>query len=185
MLGEGISSGQRPCSDKTGHALHVLLSTLPPLGRPTGQHIHYSRAHILSPSVLSCSKISVRDFLGENQQNCSRILDLTLDFAPPSAGGKLSRVHYDRPVKLSPVEIRTLIERFSARYGAYDRILRRRKMEPAGRIVGFEWQRVDGATFRVVLRHEFVRGSDSMRLNVVARSTTSEPRAKGQACGNS
>ena len=78
--------------------------------------------------------------------------NLTLDFAPPSAGGKLSRVHYDRPVKLSPTEIRTLIERFSAHYGAYDRILRRRKMEPAGRIVGFEWQRVDGATLRVTLR---------------------------------
>lgn len=109
--------------------------------------------------------------------------NLTLDFAPPRAGGKLTQVHYDRPVNLSPVDIRTLIERFSARYGPYDHILRRRKMEPAGRIVGFEWQRVDGAILRVTLRHEFGRGGDSMRLNVVAKSTMLEPRAKGQVCG--
>lgn len=108
---------------------------------------------------------------------------LTLDFAPPSAGGKLDRIHYDRPANLSPAEIRTLIERLSARYGPYDRILRRRKMEPAGRIVGFEWQRVDGAIFRVVLRHDFGHGGDSMRLSVVAKSTMPVPRAKGQACG--
>lgn len=108
--------------------------------------------------------------------------NLTLDFAPAQAGGKLDRIHYDRPVSLSPVEIRTLIERLSARYGPYDRILRRRKMEPAGRIVGFEWQRADDATLRVVLRHDFGRGGDAMRLNIVAKLTMPVPRPKGQTC---
>ncbi|MGH1478832.1 MAG: hypothetical protein ACRBM6_08945 [Geminicoccales bacterium] len=108
--------------------------------------------------------------------------NLTLGFAPAQAGGKLDRIHYDRPVSLSPAEIRTLIERLSVRYGPYDRILRRRKMEPAGRIVGFEWQRVDGATMRVVLRHDFGHGGNAMRLNVVAKSTVPVPRAKGQTC---
>lgn len=109
--------------------------------------------------------------------------NLTLDFAPPNAGGKLAQVYYDRPISLSPAEIRKLIERLSTRYGPYDRILRRRKMEPAGRIVGFEWLRVDGATLRVVLRHDFGHGDDSMRLNVVAKSTMPVPRANGEACG--
>lgn len=111
--------------------------------------------------------------------------NLTLDFAPAQAGGKLDRIHYDRPGSLPLAEIRTLIERLSERYGPYDSILRRRKMEPAGRIVGFEWQRVDGATLRAVLRHDFGRGGDAMRLNIVAKSTIPVPRAKGQTCGKS
>jgi len=102
--------------------------------------------------------------------------DLTLRFAPPSDGGRLSGIHYDRPVDRSTLSIRELVDDLSARYGPYDRILHRRKMEPAGRIVGFEWLRSDGATLRAVLRQDFGNGSDEIRMTLLARSTAAASR---------
>lgn len=114
---------------------------------------------------------------------------LTLDFEPQSAGGGLSRLHYDLGFEPSAGGIRKLLDRFLAQYGPYDRILHRRKMEPAGRIVGFEWHNADGATLRVVLRRDYDNGSGGIRLSILARSIVTAPRPTGGAlslsCGKS
>lgn len=101
--------------------------------------------------------------------------DLTMNFEPPHAGGRLSRIHYDRSVNPATFDIGELIGRLSTRYGAYDRILHRRKMEPAGRIVGFEWRSADGTTLRVVLRNDYRDSGDSLRLSFLARVPVVKP----------
>ena len=112
---------------------------------------------------------------------------LTLSFEPPNAGGRLSRIHLDRPVYPSTGGIQKLLDRLLARYGPYDQILHRRKMEPAGRIVGFEWYNVDGATLRAVLRNIYDNGSHGIHLSILARSNVqaSPPNRRAQwlACG--
>ena len=112
-----------------------------------------------------------------------------MNFEPPYAGGKLSRIHFDRAVDASKFDIRKLLDTLSMRYGAYDRILHRRKMEPAGRIVGFEWRSADGATLRVVLRNDHRNNSESLRLSFLARSPVLKPPPKPQflslLCGKS
>jgi len=108
---------------------------------------------------------------------------LALSFEPPSVGGRLDRIHYDRAIDLTTGSVRKLLDGFSAHYGRYDRILHRRKMEPAGRIVGFEWQSADGATLRFELRHDYSHStgsdsSDGVRLSILARSA--EPASRPQ-----
>ncbi len=110
--------------------------------------------------------------------------DLTLNFEPPRVGGRLSRIHYDRPVDPSGAGVRELLDRLLTLYGPHDRVLHRRKMEPAGRIVGFEWQGTDGASLRVVLRNDYANGGDNIRLSVFAKSPVprSARRGPSQLC---
>lgn len=103
---------------------------------------------------------------------------LTLDFEPPSAGGGLSRIHYDRPVESSAGGFSELLDRLSAQYGPHDRILYRRKMEPAARIVGFEWYDASGATLRIVLRNGHANSNDGIRMSILALSTARAQRPK-------
>ena len=107
---------------------------------------------------------------------------LSLSFASAGSGGRLSRIRYDRPGDASAAGIRELLAALSARYGPPDRILYRRKMEPAGRIVGYEWRGHDGAVLRVVLRRD--RGGDGVRLSFLASSAKpTSPRPAGpRAC---
>jgi hypothetical protein len=114
--------------------------------------------------------------------------NLILGFEPPRDGGRLSRIRYDHPVDLSALDIRALLDRLAARYGPHDRVLHRRKMEPAGRIVGLEWRRADGVTLRVVLHHDYGNGNEGVRLRFHVRSAApvSRPtrRTISATCGN-
>lgn len=112
---------------------------------------------------------------------------LTLDFEPSGAASRLYRIHYDRIIDRSADDVRVLLDGLSARYGPHSRKLYRRKMEPAGRIVGFEWQQHDGATLRAELRREYRNGSDDIHLSLLARLPVSGPdrfrHTKSPNCG--
>jgi len=107
---------------------------------------------------------------------------LTLDFEPSGIGGRLYRVHYDRAIDLTENGVVELVDRFAKQHGRYDRILHRRKMEPAGRIVGFEWQNVTGDTLRIELRQEYNDGKAQMRLSTLVKSFSSVTRTAPGAC---
>ncbi len=98
--------------------------------------------------------------------------ELTMSFEPPVSGGGLSRIHYEHSIDQSNLDTRTVIDGLISQYGPYDRVLYRRKMEPAGRIVGFDWYSSNGATLRVVLRDNHHKSSDSLSLSFLARSTS-------------
>ena len=100
---------------------------------------------------------------------------LALSFAAFRNGGGLIRIDYDRRVDPEKFELRKLLERLTTRYGPYDRILYRRKMEPAGRIIGFEWQIRERASLRVVLHDDFRTTTDRYRLSFLARSGVAVP----------
>lgn len=100
---------------------------------------------------------------------------LTLDFEPSGAGGRLHRILYDRVIERPTVDVRLLLDGLSTRYGPHVRTLYRRKMEPAGRIIGFEWQQHGGATLRAELRHEYRNGADEIHLSLLARLPVSGP----------
>ncbi len=97
------------------------------------------------------------------------VSQLELDFAPFRNGGRLVRIDYNRRVDLATIDLPILLEQFTRRYGPHDRILYRRKMEPAGRIVGFEWQTGDNGNLRLVLREDFRSNNDRHLLSIVAR----------------
>jgi len=100
---------------------------------------------------------------------------LTLDFEPSGAGSRLHRILYDRVIERSTVDVQLLLDGLSTRYGPHARTLYRRKMEPAGRIIGFEWQQHDGTTLRAELRREYSNGGDDIRLSLLARLPVSGP----------
>ncbi|MDH3740815.1 MAG: hypothetical protein OER56_04385 [Hyphomicrobiales bacterium] len=102
---------------------------------------------------------------------------LTMTFASPRRGGRLLRIHYDRRVDPSGFEARQLLDGLTTQYGAYDRILHRRKMEPAGRIIGFEWLKPGGASLRVILRNDHHAGPDALHLSFLARSAVRKPQS--------
>lgn len=103
---------------------------------------------------------------------------LAMTFASPRRGGKLTRIHYDRRVDPANFKFRELLTRLTARYGSHDRVLHRRKMEPAGRIIGFEWQGRDGASLRVVVRNDHHISPAAVRLSFLARTMVRKPRPK-------
>lgn len=107
----------------------------------------------------------------------SEVGEMVMRFDPPIRGGRLSRILLDRPVDRSTFDIDAVVTRLSGAYGVYDRILFRRKMEPAGRIVGFEWRKGSGATLRVELRNDFSSPARSLRLSILARSPV-QPRVR-------
>lgn len=113
--------------------------------------------------------------------------DLTMDFEPAYAGSRLSRIYYDRPVDVSKFDLRGLLNRLLMQYGAYDQVLHRRKMEPAGRIIAYEWRSIDGASLRVALRNDYRANSSHLRLSFLARLPASKPRPipkfLSQICG--
>lgn len=92
---------------------------------------------------------------------------LTLTFGSQRFGGKLTRIKLNRPVDPTTTQARRLLEHFVSRYGPYDRILYRRKMEPAGRIIGFEWKILDKSSLRVILRKD--PDYKGLRLSILAR----------------
>lgn len=100
---------------------------------------------------------------------------LTMDFEPTGKGSKLHRIYHDQVIERSTLDVRVLLDDLSKRYGPHSRILYRRKMEPAGRIVGFEWRQRDGATLRAELRREHKNGSDDIHLSLLARLPSSGP----------
>ncbi len=102
--------------------------------------------------------------------------DLTMEFEPAFAGNWLSRIYYDRPIDVSKFDLRELLNRLLMQYGPYDQVLHRRKMEPAGRIIAYEWRGIDGATLRVALRNDYRANSSHLRLSFLARLPASKPR---------
>lgn len=98
--------------------------------------------------------------------------ELTMSFEPSATGGWLSRIKYEHALDPSNLNVRSLIDGLISEYGPYDRVLYRRKMEPAGRIVGFDWYSGDGATLRIVLRNNHHKSGDNLSLNFLARVTS-------------
>ncbi len=114
--------------------------------------------------------------------------DLVMHFDSSSRGGGLSRIRLDQPVDPLTFKIDAVVERLTTHYGAYDRVLLRRKMEPAGRDIGFEWRRENRATLRIELRNDYSYPADSLRLSFLAKSSTvgqhQARRAPSQLCGS-
>ena len=102
--------------------------------------------------------------------------DLTMRFDPLVAGGRLARILFDRPVDPEAFDIQATVARLEARYGRYDRLLKRRKMEPAGRVVGFEWHGPGGALFRVELREDYTDPAYVLRLTYLALAPKAQRR---------
>ena len=118
----------------------------------------YSKGRPISLPELTRRIVRYKDDEGE----------LTMSFEPPFVGGRLSRIDYDRALISSKFDTRNLLDELVAQYGSPDRILHRRKMEPAGRIVGFEWHNTNAATLRVVLRNNHHNASDNLQLTFLA-----------------
>lgn len=100
---------------------------------------------------------------------------LVMTFASPRRGGRLTRIHYDHRVDPATFNFRALLTRLTARYGSHDQVLHRRKMEPAGRIIGFEWHGPAGARLRVVLRNDHHTSPAAVRLSFLARAAARDP----------
>jgi hypothetical protein len=60
-----------------------------------------------------------------------------------------------------------LQNRLQRRYGPFSRLLVRRKMEPAGRIIGFEWLRPTEARLSVVVREDHGANSGQILLETL------------------
>ena len=101
---------------------------------------------------------------------------LTLGFASSRNGGRLIRIDYDRRVDPATFDLHALLDKLTKQYGPYDRVLHRRKMEPAGRVIGYVWQTASQASLRVVLHDDFRTPSDRYRLSFLARSEATAPR---------
>ncbi|MDH3666052.1 MAG: hypothetical protein OEN23_03890 [Paracoccaceae bacterium] len=114
---------------------------------------------------------------------------LRMHFDPPVDGGRLSRIEFDRPVDPQTFDIQAVVDRLERQYGSYDRQLLRRKMEPAGRVVGFEWHQEGRATLRVELREDHSEQMNYLRLKFLAwspsKSRRHEVRKKQSPCDNS
>ncbi len=103
--------------------------------------------------------------------------DLVMKFAPVHLGARLSHIFYDRPVSKEKFNMRRFVGDLTEKYGPYNQILYRRKMEPAGRIIGFEWRNTEGATLRVELRNDYRSDGSDTRLSVLARLGNSRLRS--------
>ena len=106
---------------------------------------------------------------------------LTLHFKAPVEGNRLYKIHYDRAVDLTSDGVQKLLGHLVQKYGPYNRILHRRKMEPEGRIVGFEWQKSGDVTLRIVLRQDHGNSNDSLRLSVLSTLNDLQSRPQKRA----
>ncbi len=70
-------------------------------------------------------------------------------------------------------DLRDLRDRMMRQHGPYTRLLARRKMEPAGRIVGFEWSRSDEQNLSVVVHEDHAENIG--RIIVTTRLTSALP----------
>ena len=70
-------------------------------------------------------------------------------------------------------DLRDLRDRMMRQHGPYTRLLARRKMEPAGRIVGFEWSRPDEQNLSVVVHEDYT--DNGGRIIVTTRLTSALP----------
>ena len=69
--------------------------------------------------------------------------------------------------------VRDLRDRLTSLHGPYTRLLARRKMEPAGRIVGFEWSRPEAQNLSVVVHED--HADISGHIIVTTRLTSTLP----------
>lgn len=133
---------------------------------------------IKAPGCYSYGKaVGDRAMSGRVLRHRDGISELAVRFAAFRNGGRTVRIDYDRRLDPEKFDFRKLLERLTKRYGPHDRVLHRRKMEPAGRVIGFEWQTGDHASLRVVLHEDFRSSTDRYRLSFLARSGAVEPRA--------
>ncbi len=113
------------------------------------------------------------------------VSELTLGFTSSRNHNRLIRIVYDRRVDPAKFDFRALLGKLTKQYGPYDRILHRRKMEPAGRVIGYLWQSPGYASLRVVLHEDFRTPSDRYRLSFLARTeaaTRKQTRCTSAQC---
>lgn len=150
------------------------------LGMKTERVLQIYPTAKINPEVANCHRngraINVPEMTKRVIRHTVEKGDLTMRFDPPYAGGRLSRIYFDRSVELSSFDFRELLNRLIARYGGYERVLHRRKMEPAGRLAGYEWRGADGATLRVELRNDYRSEDNYLRLSFLARMAAAKHR---------
>ena len=95
---------------------------------------------------------------------------LLVEIEPALQGGRVSKILYEHTFDAWEVEISKMLDHLTARFGPFDRKLYRRKMEPAGRIIGFEWRHNDGSSLRVVWRRDHANGNLNTVVSYLAQS---------------
>lgn len=89
---------------------------------------------------------------------------------------RLTSLARTEPATQRDLEWHGLRERLVRRHGPYHRLLTRRKMEPAGRIVGFEWSPANDHIFSVVLHEDHAENSG--HILITTRMTSILPNMR-------
>jgi hypothetical protein len=99
---------------------------------------------------------------------------LKVNFGKHGAGYRASAVELQEEISPQPERIRKIRDRLIRKFGPIDAILQRRKMEPAGLIVGFRWKAPDGS----VLTAKFHRDHADDPERFYLTSTLAKPTAE-------
>ena len=78
-------------------------------------------------------------------------------------GQRISTIKRDQVIEFSPTKLTSLSDELVRLYGPYTRMKYPDKMEPAGLIVGFEWQQKGVASLSVTLHRDHAKASGPLR----------------------
>lgn len=93
---------------------------------------------------------------------------LEIGFSPAALGHRVTSMRYTRIVDTDRFDMAELRDRLVGELGPYRRRLVRRKMEPAGRLIGFEWRRPQTAVFSAILHSDHADNSGHTLLTLRA-----------------
>lgn len=99
-------------------------------------------------------------------------VSIRVTFGPFKQQLRLTKVERTEAIDFHMSDFPDLRENLVARYGPYTHLLTRRKMEPGGRIVGFEWADRDREHLTIIVHDD--QGTNSGQIFIETRLTRSQ-----------
>jgi hypothetical protein len=99
---------------------------------------------------------------------------LTVNFGKHGASFRAAAIELREEISPQPERIRRIRDRLIRKFGPIDEVLHRRKMEPAGLIVGFRWKAPDGSVLTAKVHRDHSDDLERFYLTSTLANPTAE-----------
>lgn len=99
---------------------------------------------------------------------------LTVNFGKHGAGYRAAAIELREEISPHPERIRRIRDGLIRKFGPIDEVLHRRKMEPAGLIVGFRWKAPDGSVLTAKIHRDHADDPERFYLTSTLANPTAE-----------
>ncbi len=99
---------------------------------------------------------------------------LTVNFGKHGAGFRAAAIELREEISPQPERIRRIRDRLIRKFGPFDEVLHRRKMEPAGLIVGFRWKAPNGSVLTAKVHRDHADDPERFYLTSTLANPTAE-----------